>query len=358
MVIVSALLSWSELGRWWRGAENHTFAVEKGISRTMQINLDIVVRMKCADIHVNAQDAAGDRILAAEMLQRDPHQLAAVGRPQGRAPPRPRLAGPPGHRRGLDVAGPRGGLRRGAHPRHRRARPQARALGQDPALWGSDGDSCRIYGSLDLNKVQGDFHITARGHGYMEFGEHLDHSGRSPPPPCPLLISVPPSPSDWLSVCLQPSTSRTSSRSSRSGPSTRPGQPARRHGQRRAGPLPPLPVLHVGRAHRLQRRPRRLVGSRAIFTNQYAVTEQSAEINERNIPGIFFKYDIEPILLNIEEYRDGFLVFLIKIVNVVSGVLVTAHWGFTLSEWIREVMSRRRRTSTNGMLGNKDHYAD
>ena len=38
-------------------------------------------------------------------------------------------------------------------------------------------DACRIYGSLEGNKVQGDFHITARGHGYQEFGQHLSHEG-------------------------------------------------------------------------------------------------------------------------------------------------------------------------------------
>jgi Endoplasmic reticulum vesicle transporter len=37
-------------------------------------------------------------------------------------------------------------------------------------------DSCRIYGQLEIHKCQGDFHITARGHGYQQFGgEHLDH---------------------------------------------------------------------------------------------------------------------------------------------------------------------------------------
>ena len=39
-------------------------------------------------------------------------------------------------------------------------------------------DACRVFGSIEGNKVQGDFHITARGHGYMEFGEHLDHNGK------------------------------------------------------------------------------------------------------------------------------------------------------------------------------------
>ena len=43
-------------------------------------------------------------------------------------------------------------------------------------------DSCRIYGSLEGNKVQGDFHITARGHGYTEYGlqQHLEHASTFP----------------------------------------------------------------------------------------------------------------------------------------------------------------------------------
>lgn len=35
-------------------------------------------------------------------------------------------------------------------------------------------DSCRIFGTLEGNKVQGDFHITARGHGYV-----FPHDSRS-----------------------------------------------------------------------------------------------------------------------------------------------------------------------------------
>jgi endoplasmic reticulum-Golgi intermediate compartment protein 2 len=96
------------------------------------------------------------------------------------------------------------------------------------------------------------------------------------------------------------------------------------------------------------------MGSTSIITNQYAVTEQSQEINERVIPGIFFKYDIEPILLNIVESRDSFFVFLIKIVNVLSGALVAGHWGFRLSDWFGEVMGKRRRGGqSQGMLGGK-----
>ena len=91
------------------------------------------------------------------------------------------------------------------------------------------------------------------------------------------------------------------------------------------------------------------VGSKSIYTNQYAVTEQSKEVDDHWIPGIFVKYDIEPILLAVNESRDGILAFLLKIINIVSGVLVAGHWGFTLSDWVHEIMGKRRRNSSGGV---------
>lgn len=101
------------------------------------------------------------------------------------------------------------------------------------------------------------------------------------------------------------------------------------------------------------------VGRSTILTNQYAVTEQSKAINAHaGIPGIFVKYDIEPILLRVQERRDGFIVFLLKLINVISGVLVAGHWGYTISEWVNEVRGKRPRSDTNsrGMLGVKAAY--
>lgn len=219
MAIVSLVLFWTELSRWWRGTEIHTFAVEKGVAQTLDINLDIVVHMRCADLHVNVQDAAGDRILAAERLTRDPtlwaHWVDAKGM----------------HRLGRDAEGrliTGEGFAGGEHDEGfgeehihdivALGRKKAH-WGKTPRLWGAQPDSCRIYGSLQLNKVQGDFHITARGHGYLEpGGQHLDHSGRltEPFPPFPFLTTL-----IADTQQQQPSTSRTSSRSSRSAPSSR-----------------------------------------------------------------------------------------------------------------------------------------
>jgi hypothetical protein len=100
------------------------------------------------------------------------------------------------------------------------------------------------------------------------------------------------------------------------------------------------------------------MGSTSIFTNQYAVTEQSQEVPETTIPGIFVKYDIEPILLNIVETRAGLLMFLLRVINVVSGVLVAGHWGYRLSDWVTEALGRRRRGHSEGMLGAKGHFDD
>ena len=176
MAIISLLLLWSEAARWWRGTESHNFAVEKGVSHQMQINLDTVVRMQCNDLHINVQDASGDRILAATRLNRDRTNWDQW------------VDGKGIHKLGRDSDGKvvtGEGWQNLGHTDEGFGEEHVHdivAAGKRRAKWAKTprvrgpSDSCRIYGSLDLNKVQGDFHITARGHGYMQHGQHLDHS--------------------------------------------------------------------------------------------------------------------------------------------------------------------------------------
>ncbi|KAI0473091.1 DUF1692-domain-containing protein [Xylariaceae sp. FL0804] len=321
MAAVSVVLLWTELARWWRGAEDHTFSVEKGVGHSMQINLDVVLRMRCRDLNVNVQDASGDRILAGTRLHEDPTSWAHWVDGQGV------------HKLGRDAAGGRANTGAGWHDEgfgeehvhdivaagRRRAR-----WAKTPRLRGASPDSCRIYGSLDLNRVQGDFHITARGHGYTEFGEHLDHSAfnfshiiseLSFGPYYPSLVN----------------------------PLDRTINLAEAHFHKFQYFMSVVPTVYS-----VDRSAVAGAGRRTVATNQYAVTEQSKEISEKLVPGLFFKYDIEPILLTIEERRDTLLAFVVKAINVLSGVLVAGHWGFTLSDWLREVLGRRRRRRTGG----------
>ncbi|KAH8670929.1 endoplasmic reticulum vesicle transporter-domain-containing protein [Xylariales sp. PMI_506] len=330
MAIISAMLFWSELGHWWRGTENHTFAVEKGVGHEMQINMDIVVRMKCKDLHVNVQDAAGDRILAGTKLKEDPTNWMQWVDAKGN------------HKLGKDAQGKTitgaGWHDEGFGEEHVH---DIVALGKKkpkwaktPKVWGRSGggDSCRIYGSLDLNRVQGDFHITARGHGYAESGEHLDHK----------LFNFSHVINEFSYGPFYPNLVNPLDRTLNIAPV---------NFNKFQYFMSVVPTVYtVGHAHS---------ASRTIVTNQYAVTEQSHEVNERMVPGIFFKYDIEPILLTVEETRDSYLTFLVKIINVLSGVLVAGHWGYTLSDWIRDVIGRRRRQPSMGVIGNeKSGYHD
>ena len=171
LIVLSALLSFSELKRWWVGNTTHTFSVEKGISHDLQMNLDIVIAMSCDDFRINVQDASGDRILAGETLLRNPttwaqwggkrqgHRLGATQEERGY------IAGAAGEYDEEDVHDYLGAAKR----KRRYAKTPSLPRGVEP-------DSCRVYGSIEGNKVQGDFHITARGHGYMEFGQHLEHT--------------------------------------------------------------------------------------------------------------------------------------------------------------------------------------
>ncbi|KAH7325757.1 endoplasmic reticulum vesicle transporter-domain-containing protein [Stachybotrys elegans] len=325
MSVICTFLFWSELVSWWHGSESHTFAVEKGVSHQMQINLDIVVRMQCADLHVNVQDASGDRIHAADKLHRDRTSWDQW------------VDGKGVHKLGTDAEGR---IFTGAGykvTKHEEGFGEEHvhdivALGKRRAKWAKtpkvkgNADSCRMYGSLELNKVQGDFHITARGHGYRAQGQHLDHSRfnfshviseMSYGPFYPSLVN----------------------------PLDRTVNTAAANFHMFQYYLSVVPTYYS-------------VGSRAIKTNQYAVTEQSKEISDRGIPGIFFKYDIEPILLSVHEDRSSFFRFLVKVVNIMSGVLVAGHWGFTLTEWAREAIGKRRRSTGNGVLGNKHEYED
>lgn len=175
VLVACVLLSFSEFTRWWAGYESHTFSVEKDIGHILQINMDITVAMPCKDIHLNVQDAAGDRVLAADMLKREVTEWSKW------------IDGKGLHRLGSGTKG-LGKHDEGFGEEHVHdivgSAGKNKKFGKTPGSyrpWGTAarGNACRVYGSLEVNRVQGDFHITARGHGYQDWSEHLDHKSKS-----------------------------------------------------------------------------------------------------------------------------------------------------------------------------------
>ncbi|RMZ70669.1 copii-coated vesicle [Pyrenophora seminiperda CCB06] len=337
LILMCIYLSWSEISRWYAGSTSQTFAVEKGVSHDMQINLDMIVAMRCADLHVNMQDAAGDRTLAGELLRKDPTSWSQwTGRNLERGT----------HELGIeaDKAQP-GDEAWDVHEQLGKARK--RKFSKTPRIRG-ETDSCRIFGSLDGNKVQGDFHITARGHGYMEFGDHLDHSSfnfshiireMSFGPHYPSLINpldatiaVTPTPEDkfykfqyYLSIVPTIYTEDASLIPRLEAVTNAKDQPGA------------ASLFHT---------------ARAVKTNQYAVTSQSHTVPDNFVPGVFVKFDIEPIMLAVVEEWSGFWKLVVTLVNVVSGVMVAGSWAWQMFDWASEVVGKRKRRGDGvGVLG-------
>ncbi|KAJ4392684.1 hypothetical protein N0V91_011306, partial [Didymella pomorum] len=308
LILTCVWLAWTETARWFAGTTTQTFSVEKGVSHDMQINLDIIVGMRCADLHVNMQDAAGDRTLAGDLLRKDPTSWAQWTGKNAEKGVHELNAGEIGGGWDMDDLEVHNHL----------SVKQKKKFSKTPRVQGAT-DSCRIFGSLDGNKVQGDFHITARGHGYMEFGEHLEHASfnfshiirelsfgpyfPSMNNPLDNTIALTPSPEDhfykfqyYLSIV--PTIYTDSLKAMRALDSA--------DSAATAG----------------------LFANHAIKTNQYAVTSQSHTVPEQSVPGVFVKFDIEPITLSLVEQSGGFWPLVVRLVNVISGVMVAGGWAW------------------------------
>ncbi|KAL5119666.1 hypothetical protein ACEQ8H_002512 [Pleosporales sp. CAS-2024a] len=333
LILTCIYLSWSEITRWYAGSTSQSFSVEKGVSHDMQINIDIIVAMGCHDLRVNMQDAAGDRTLAGDLLRTDPTNWAQwTGQHMDKGM----------HELGKDDSDPGWEELWDVHEQLGKARK--RKFAKTPRVRGPP-TACRIYGSIEGNKVQGDFHITARGHGYQEFGElHLDHQTfnfshvireMSFGPYFPSLtnpldntIAFTPTSQDhfykfqyYLSIVPTIYTDDASL----------------------------VPLLEAG-----YESAKSGFGTHAMKTNQYAVTSQSRAVPDNYVPGIFVKFDIEPLMLAVVEEFDGFWRLIVRLVNVVSGVLVAGSWAWQMYEWGLDVWGKkggRRRTAEMGMLG-------
>ncbi|KAA8641909.1 hypothetical protein EYZ11_002160 [Aspergillus tanneri] len=347
ILAICTIFCLTEFRAWLQGTENHQFSVEKGVSHDLQLNLDIVVNMACQSLHVNIQDAAGDHILAGELLKKEETSWKLWMDKRNHGSGGPNAYQTLSHEDTYRLSE----QEEDTHVHHvlgEVRRNPSKKFPKGPKLRRSDSvDACRIYGSLEGNKVQGDFHITARGHGYRDFAPHLDHASfnfshmiteLSFGPHYPTLLNpldktIAATESHYYKfqyfLSVVPTIYSKGSRSLDIFSSSPPSQ----------------------KEHRSNKN--------LVFTNQYAATSQSDALPESPflVPGIFFKYNIEPVLLMISEERTSFLSLLIRLVNTISGVIVTGGWLYQISSWASELLTRRRSRKSEGVLNGR-HYAE
>jgi hypothetical protein len=161
--------------------------------------------------------------------------------------------------------------------------------------------SCRIHGEMGVKKVAGNFHITtgrsvahAMGHAHLDlmvprdmvnFSHRIDRLSFGPPVPGGI------NPLD-SSMKLAP---------------------ALRHMFQYYLRVVPTKFSTL---------------ERTMSTNQFSVTEKNRTINHRKgshgAPGIFFKYDLTAMSVEIEEKRQSFVQFLVRLCGIVGGIFATS----------------------------------
>ena len=161
--------------------------------------------------------------------------------------------------------------------------------------------SCRIHGSMDVKKVAGNFHVTVgrsiphpQGHAHLNvfvpkeilnFSHRIDHFSFGPLVPGAI---------NQLDTTLKVTTDRN-------------------HVYQYFLQIVPTKFSTFGRS---------------LSTNQYSVTERNRTINHRQgshgVPGIFFKFDMSAMVVEIMEVRQPFWKFLVRLCGIVGGIFATS----------------------------------
>ena len=154
-------------------------------------------------------------------------------------------------------------------------------------------DSCRLYGNIEIHRVQGDLHITASGHGYPDLAQvdfnqmNFSH------------IIEELSFGDFYPNLINPLDGSISTTD--------------RNLNRFQYFLSIVPTVYR-------------TDYRSIHTNQFSVTGQSQPSitqGSASVPGIFFKYDVEPFMLDIHSSSIGFVKFATRLIGLFGGLIVT-----------------------------------
>ncbi|KAG8925202.1 hypothetical protein FRC02_009861, partial [Tulasnella sp. 418] len=164
VILLSFFLSLNDLGEFIWGWPDHEFAVDKVYKNTMNINLDMTINMPCYSLSVDVRDAIGDRVHLTNSFTRD---------------------GTTFDTRQAHILQSHGEASQSVSEVITKARKKSGGLfgfwkGKPKPKFGPtynhvpDGSACRIYGTVEAKRVTGNLHITTLGHGYASH-EHTDH---------------------------------------------------------------------------------------------------------------------------------------------------------------------------------------
>lgn len=181
-------------------------------------------------------------------------------------------------------------------------------------ILGKGKQACRFVGSFNVQKVTGMLHVTALGHGYG--GIHVDHSLMNFTHRIDRLSFGPlyPGLKNPLDHTLEVSSDP--------------------FGNFKYF-LSIVPTIYVNHAT--------LLLDSVLLTNQYSVTEHYKSLDPdhpETFPGIFIKYEIEPISVRITAKKMGWVQFLTRFCGIIGGVFVSVGYLVRIIKWIGRLFKK------------------
>ncbi|KAL5485876.1 hypothetical protein ACEPAI_6919 [Sanghuangporus weigelae] len=297
VALVSFLLIVNDIGEYFWGWPVYEFGMDRNEESFMAVNIDLIVNMPCRYLNVDLRDAVGDRLYLSDGFRRD-GTLFDIGQAQSLQ----------AHTRSLDA-------RQAVAQSSRKSRGFFDTIfRRNPDKfrptynYKPDGSACRIYGSMPVKKVTANLHITTAGHGYRSI-QHVDHT----------LMNLSHVITDFSFGPYFPDMA----------------QPLKNTFELTKEPfvayqyfLNVVPTTY------------KAAGAKPVHTNQYSVTHYTRVLeHDQGVPGIFFKFDLEPLHMTVHQRTTTFIQFLIRVVGVVGGVWCCAGWAFRISSKAIDVVS-------------------
>ncbi|RKP13331.1 endoplasmic reticulum vesicle transporter-domain-containing protein, partial [Piptocephalis cylindrospora] len=273
VVVTLCILLIGELREYLSPAIRHDFLVDPTVDHMFQLNVDMTIKMPCSSLSMDVMDVTGDTIHVQDQLRMETRPFTTEGAIHFRD-----LSG---YTYNEDV--------------HNLLR-QGQQVRKAPSTPGSgNGDGCRVYGSMDVAKIHGNFHVTAKGHGHG--GEHVAHDSINFSHRIDKFSFGPDHPGIHNPLDNSVEVSKVTF-------------------ERYKYTLSVVPTIFTD-------------AYSVLLTTQYAVSEHDKEVplkggQPMQPPGIFFSYTIEPITIRVSEDSVPLFMFLLRSCSIIGGIWVTA----------------------------------
>lgn len=303
--LLAFLLVLNDLGEYIWGWPDYEFSVDPDAGNEMEVNVDVVVNMPCQFLSVDLRDAVGDRLFLSDGFRRD-GTLFDVGQATTLKEHAAELSARQAIAQSRKSRGFFDALKRNTQSEYKPT------YNYQPS-----GTACRVYGTVPVKKVTANLHITTLGHGYAS-SMHVDHK----------LMNLSHVITEFSFGPYFPDIT----------------QPLDNSFELTDKPFVAYQYfLHVVPTTYIAPR------SKPLNTHQYSVTHYTRVLeHNRGVPGIFFKFDLEPLKLTIHQRTTSFIQLFIRCVGVIGGMFVCMGYAVKIST--KAVDAVTGADKTNGLV--------